>query len=213
MQGGLKYYRVLVYFLLAFFVYLMVRITLPYFSLSDHTGFLVIKREVIGNRVWKVCFYVHVFTSCLLLLAGFTQFSGKVLRKRKQLHRYMGRIYVCVLLFLSGPAGFVMALYANGGVFSRIGFTILSVLWISFTALAWYYAVKKDFVQHRYFMIRSFAITVSALTLRLWKLCIVLSFHPAPMDAYRVVAWLGWVPNLLLAEWIIYKHSSSSSKQ
>ena len=205
MQALLKYYRYLLYFLLAFFIYLMVRITLPYFSLDDRAGFLAIKQQVIGNSTWKLCFYVHVFTSCFLLLAGFTQFSGRVLRQRKKLHRYVGRAYVFILLFLSGPAGLVMALYANGGLSSRTGFVLLSVLWLLFTALAWYYALKKDFVRHRAYMIRSFALTVSALTLRLWKLGIVLAFHPGPMDAYRIVAWLGWVPNLLLAEWIISK--------
>lgn len=23
------------------------------------------------------------------------------------------------------------------------------------------------------------------------------------MDVYRIVAWLGWIPNILLAEWLI----------
>lgn len=212
MQALLKYYRYLLYFLLAFFIYLMVRITIPYFALDDQTGFLAIKQRVIENSTWKLCFYVHVFTSCFLLLAGFTQFSDRILKQRKKLHKYMGRAYVIILLFLSGPAGFVMALYANGGPSSQTGFILLSVLWLVFTGLAWYYAVKRDFVRHRAYMIRSFALTVSALTLRLWKLGIVLAFHPGPMDAYRIVAWLGWVPNLLLAEWIIFKSESRNRK-
>lgn len=58
---------------------------------------------------------------------------------------------------------------------------------------------------HRAFLIRSFALAVSAITLRLWKYLIILSFDTRPMDAYRIIAWLGWVPNLLLAEYIIHK--------
>jgi hypothetical protein len=54
-------------------------------------------------------------------------------------------------------------------------------------------------------MVRSYALTLSALTLRAWKLGLVLAFHPKPMDLYMIVAWLGWVPNLLLAEWLISK--------
>lgn len=212
MHRLLIYYRWALYFLLAFFVYLMLRITIPYFSLDHKEGFLAIKQQVIGNDTWRWSFFVHVFSSCFLLLAGFTQFSGFILRKYKLLHRNMGKMYVFILLFLSGPAGLIMALYANGGLYSRIGFTLLSLLWLLFTALGWYYAVKKDFALHRQFMIRSFALTVSALTLRLWKLVIVLSFHPAPMDAYRIVAWLGWVPNLLVAEWIIRKYEIRNMK-
>lgn len=208
-----KYLPFILYFLLAFFTYLMVRLTTPYFSLDDKAGFLAIKQSVIGNDVWKTAFYFHVFTSCFLLIAGFTQFSKVILKKRKALHRNMGKMYVFLLLFVSGPAGLIMALYANGGIGSRIGFTLLSVLWLAFTALGWYYAMKKDFVRHKEFMIRSFALTLSAITLRLWKLLLVWSFHPHPMDAYRIVAWLGWIPNLLLAEYIIYKRKATSEKQ
>jgi hypothetical protein len=52
-------------------------------------------------------------------------------------------------------------------------------------------------------MIRSFALTLSAVTLRLWKLGITNTIDIKPMDAYRIVAWLGWVPNLLIAEMYI----------
>jgi len=54
---------------------------------------------------------------------------------------------------------------------------------------------------------RSYALTLLAVTLRLWKLGLVLMFHPNPMDVYRVVAGLGFVPNLLLAEWLIRRVS------
>lgn len=200
-----KYSSVLLYFLLAFFTYLMIRITLPYFSLDEKEGFLALKQSVISNKVWKTAFFMHVFTSCFLLLAGFTQFSPGILKNRKVLHRNMGKLYVFILLFVSGPAGFIMALYANGGIYSRTGFVILSLLWLTFTALAWYHVIKRDFVTHKKFMILSFSLTLSALTLRLWKYGIVWAFHPAPMDVYRIVAWLGWVPNLLLGLWIIRK--------
>lgn len=208
MRLAIKYSWVLLYFLLAFFTYLMVQLSLPYLSLDDQAAFLAIKQQYISNTTWLTAFYVHVFTSCFLLLAGFTQFSSSILQRYKTVHKYMGRMYVILLLFLSAPAGFIMALNANGGMYSRIAFVLLSVLWIVFTALAWYYAVKRNFVTHRNFMIRSFALTCSALTLRLWKLGIVVVFEPGPMDAYRIVAWLGWIPNLLLAEWIIRKRKN-----
>jgi hypothetical protein len=67
-------------------------------------------------------------------------------------------------------------------------------------------ARSKQFDQHRYWMIRSYALTLSAITLRFWKWLIVGIFEPAPMDVYRIVAWMGWIPNLLLAEFIIYKN-------
>lgn len=191
--------------LLAYFTVLMVNITIPYLSLDNHTAFLKIKQWVIGNQIWKSAFYVHVISSCICLIAGFTQFSDRLLRSFPKLHRIIGRVYVGVILLLSGPSGFIMSLYANGGLISKSAFSILSVLWILFTYSGFYYVKKGDIKNHRKFMIRSFALTLSALTLRAWKFGIVFAFRPPPMDVYMIVAWLGWVPNFLFAEWYIRK--------
>jgi putative Mn2+ efflux pump MntP len=109
------------------------------------------------------------------------------------------------VLLITGPAGLVMGFYANGGTLSRIAFILLAVLWIFFTAKALIKAKQKDFKAHRNYMIRSYALTLSALTLRAWKYGITNTMTLPPMDVYRVVAWLGWVGNLLFAEWLIYK--------
>lgn len=190
---------------LSFFTMLMVNITIPYFSFDDKTAFLKIKQWVIHNQVWKASFYIHVLTSCLCLLAGFTQFSSRFLRNYPHLHRNIGIAYIVVILFFSGPSGFIMSLYANGGLLSQAAFITLSILWIGFTYLGYFYARKGDVINHRKFMIRSYALTLSALTLRAWKFAIVLAFRPQPMDVYMLVAWLGWIPNLIFAEWYIRK--------
>lgn len=96
-----------------------------------------------------------------------------------------------------------MGFYANGGLPSRIAFVSLAVLWIFCTVMALIKARQKKFKTHRQYMIRSYALTLSALTLRAWKYAITNSFELPPMDVYRSVAWLGWVPNLLFAEWLI----------
>jgi hypothetical protein len=52
-------------------------------------------------------------------------------------------------------------------------------------------------------MMRSFALALSAITLRSWKVILVVCFDTAPMDTYKIIAWLGWIPNLLIAEYLI----------
>ncbi|MTI29138.1 DUF2306 domain-containing protein [Fulvivirga kasyanovii] len=168
-----------------------------------------IKQWIIHNEIWKGAFYTHVITSCFCLIAGFTQFSGRLLSSTPKIHRAMGWLYVAVILLFAGPSGLIMSIYANGGMFSQAAFITLSVLWILFTYKGFKTAVMGDFSAHRKFMIRSYALTLSALTLRAWKWAIVLAFRPQPMDVYMLVAWLGWVPNLLIAEWYIrskFKH-------
>jgi len=192
-------------FSLGYFSFLMLRIIWAYIPMEPDTAFLQLKQSYLHITEWRIAFYVHVFSSLFALLAGFTQFSKKLLKERPRLHRAMGYAYVINILMITGPAGLLMSFYANGGISSRIGFVLLSVLWIAFTAIALYKAVKKQFMAHRVFMIRSFALTLSAVSLRIWKVIIANFTDMAPMDRYRVIAWLGWVLNLLIAEWIIFR--------
>jgi uncharacterized membrane protein len=197
------YGNYLLLLLLAFFSALMVEITLQYLPIRTDAAFLLIKQDYINIIPWRIAFFVHVFSSLFVLLAGFTQFSPRLLGNYKKLHRIIGKIYVIDILFVTGPASFIMALLANGGISSRIAFTLLAILWMGTTALAWRTAMSRQFTAHREWMMRSYALTLSALTLRAWKWLLIALFHLRPLDTYMIVAWMGFVPNLLVAEYLI----------
>ncbi|MDI1315338.1 DUF2306 domain-containing protein [Prosthecobacter sp.] len=127
-----------------------------------------------------------------------------------KLHRWMGRCYVLNVCFVTGPASLIMAFYANGGITSRLAFITLAIGWIVTTRMGWRLALSRQWQRHRAWMMRSYALTLSALTLRVWKYTLVLLFEPRPMDLYRVVAWLGFVPNVLLVEWLIRRRKCRS---
>lgn len=188
----------------SYLLWLMLDITLQYLPLDTGAAFLAIKQDYVGMLHYRIAFFVHVFSSILVLAAGYTQFSKRLLARHRRLHRRLGWLYVVVTVCLAGPSGFVIGLYANGGLSSRIAFCSLAVLWVLFTVLATLTAIRRQLQAHRRWMLRSFALALSALTLRAWKLVLVLAFHPRPMDVYRVVAWLGWVANLVLVELYLY---------
>ena len=167
-------------------------------------SFLQIKQTEIEQIYWyKYAFYIHVIFAVLALPAGFTQFNKTILRRYPRLHRGLGYLYVAAILICAAPSGFLIGIKANGGVLAQVAFTLLALLWFFFTLQAVLKAKNGAFKAHKNFMIRSFALTCSALTLRYWKLVLVYLFHPNPMDLYQLIAWLGWIPNLLIAEWII----------
>ena len=192
---------------LAFFTWLMADITVAYMPYHTDVGFLRIKQQYIGIDHWRIAFFIHVYASMWVLFAGFTQFSKTIQQQYPRLHRNLGYIYVVDVLLITGPAGLLMGFYANGGWSSRIAFVLLALLWIYFTAMALIRAKQKDFSAHRRFMIRSYALTLSAITLRAWKYAITNTVELPPMDMYRVVAWLGWGLNLIVAEWVIRRAS------
>lgn len=208
--NGLNAFNVVVLLTLAFFTFLMARITVAYLPYNTDVGFLRIKQDYIDIVEWRTAFFVHVYASLWVLLAGFTQFSEQIRSYYPRLHRIFGYIYVADVLLLTGPAGLLMGVYANGGIYSKISFVLLAIGWIAFTAIAFNKARNGDFVSHRNFMIRSYALTLSAITLRAWKWAITNSYEFPPMDVYRAVAWLGWVPNLLIAEFLIIRWNAGA---
>jgi uncharacterized membrane protein len=194
---------------LALFFILMLRITLKYFPISSDKAFLQIKQtEILDIKPYFFIFYVHVCASIFTLLAGFTQFNTSLLKKHPSVHKWFGKFYVFMVLFLASPSGFYIGLFANGGFYSKISFVSLAILWFYFTLKGILFIEKNNISKHKAFMERSFALAFSAITLRLWKVIIINLFHPAPMDVYQIIAWLGWIPNLLFIEYYIFKHKN-----
>ena len=191
----------------------MVLITLQYVPIRFDVAFLNIKQEQVGFLHYRIAFYAHVYSSIFTLMAGFTQFSNRLRTHWKTVHRFMGYAYVSLILIVAAPSGFIMGIHANGGISSKISFCILSVLWFLFTLKAILHAQKHDFKAHRAFMLRSYALTLSAISLRAWKWLIINLFETAPMDTYRIVAWLGWVLNLLLLEYYLRRIDPLNSKK
>ncbi len=200
---GLYLKSLAVYLVLCVATYLMLRILGDYTALRDDVGFLRFKQAYVGFWWWKLAFYIHVFTAILALLAGFTQFSDQLLAEHGWWHRLIGRVYAYDILLVNFPSGMVLALCANGLLPGRIAFVLLDSLWFTFTLLGVRAARRGEFSRHRAFMIRSYALTFSAITLRTWKFVLVRTTAIDPVHLYMIDAWLGFVPNLLVAEWWI----------
>lgn len=190
----------------SFFFILMLQITLRYIPFNTDVAFLQIKQtEVNTVKPYLILFYVHVYSAVFALLAGFTQFNNTLLVKYRSLHRTAGYFYFFVVVLFASPSGVYIGYYANGGLVAQVSFMLLGILWLYFTVKAINAIKNGDLKKHQAFMLRSFALAFSAITLRLWKVILVYLFHPAPMDVYQIIAWLGWIPNLLFIEWYIKK--------
>lgn len=187
------------------FTFLMFRITYPYFSFRYDVDFLLTKQTVLHISIWRWAFYTHISSSLFVLFAGIFQFIPVVLQKYPKIHRLLGKVYVSFVLFVSAPSGLIMAYYANGGFWAKCSFVIISVLWWYFTFVAISSILKKNIIKHRAFMYRSFALTLSAITLRTYVLFLPYFIHLRGRDMYVLVAWASWIPNLLVAEWLIRK--------
>lgn len=197
---------------LGYFSYLMIWITVQYIPVDLNVAFLAIKQEEISWPWYQVVFFTHVYTSIFTLLFGLVQFSPSLRTRLPRIHRLFGKVYIGLILLLAGPSGFLMGYHANGGFSSQISFCLLSLLWIYFTWKAYAHARTKNWTRHKHFMYRSFALTLSAISLRLFKWMIAGTIALPPMDTYRIVSWSAWLVNLLLAELLIrYENRKNDS--
>lgn len=193
----------LIYIILCIATFLMLRTVVSYASFQDDVAFLSQKQDYLHLTIWKVSFYIHVFSSILCLIAGFTQFSNDILKNQINLHRVVGKIYVFNILIINFPVALIMAYYANGFIPTKIAFLILDTLWFWFTLKAFLEIKKGNTQKHKEYMIRSYALTFSAITLRTLKLVLSNVTDIEPMTLYMMNAWLAFIPNLIIAELII----------
>jgi hypothetical protein len=96
-----------------------------------------------------------------------------------------------------------MSRFAFGGVGTRLGFAGLAVALLVTTSFAYIRIRKGRIIEHREWMLRSYALIFAAVTLRIELPLLRVLLHEFS-SAYAIVAWLCWLPNLLSAQaWIL----------
>ncbi len=185
------------------FAFLLFGITFMYWNFKPDVSFLLTKQDVVYNPVWRTVFYFHIFGGMLAIALGPIQFIKWLRRNNLALHRLIGKIYVVAILFIAAPTGLYMAFFANGGIYSSIGFVIMSVLWFYTTWMAINTIRKKQVQEHVKWMVRSYALTFAAVTLRLWVPFLSLVIEMEHLKVIIITAWISWLFNLIAAEFIL----------
>lgn len=165
-------------------------------------GILLIDAREAKNAVPGLPWFdeVHFFAGGLALAIGVWGFRRDILAHNKALHRSLGKCYV-LLVLLGGTTGLTMAVFSMAGPITHFGFGALAVLWLLTTMLGWHRIHKqKNVLAHRRWMVRSYALTCAAISLRV-QLGPLAMYFESFEPAYQIVSWSAWVPNLLIAEW------------
>jgi uncharacterized membrane protein len=174
-----------------------------YFIFDMSQGLLATKSDaLLQDTVWKALFKTHIVFAGISLLIGWTQYIPWIRRNHLTIHRTVGKVYITTCL-LGGLSGLYIAIYATGGWISSLGFGTLGLLWLITTMRAYLAIRQKQVNIHRAWMIRSYALTFAAVTLRIWLPFSLFVLHIDYFTAYPVISWLCWVPNLFVAELLI----------
>lgn len=182
----------------------LVELAIPFLQFQPNVDFLASKRLIYHLDWWRWSFYIHVFSSPIVIFTGLFQFNRFSIHRFPKFHRIFGYIYIVVLLLIACPSGFLLGLYANGSYPTQISFTILSLLWFGTTFIAFRKAKSGAFEAHAKWMIRSYALTLSAISLRLFTFLLAyFKVDLYPPDSYILVSYASWIVNLFVAEVLI----------
>lgn len=173
-----------------------------YFLIDRKFGLLNSKtNELLVNSYWNIAFYTHIILGGLALLLGWTQFNSNIRNRYLILHKRIGKIYI-VTVILSSISGIYIGIFATGGLLSSLGFLSLGIIWLTTTIKA-YASIRSGLIKkHQTLMVYSYAACFAAVTLRIWLPLLIVIFGNF-MTAYIIVAWLCWIPNLLVAHYFI----------
>ncbi|MEP1035675.1 DUF2306 domain-containing protein [Ekhidna sp.] len=188
-----------------FYGFLCIGVSLYALSHLFREDFYSFKTNGISDfMTWRIAFHMHFIGGAIALSIGWTQFLKNFRAKHLNTHRRLGYTYVIAIVLVSSPGAFYMAMYANGGFNNVLGFGMMAISWFGFTFMAFKSIKRRDINAHERWMIRSFAVTLGAVTLRIFMPLMAIWGVPAD-EAYQAISWFCWVPNLFVAEWIIQK--------
>lgn len=189
---------------ITFFSLLLIYNTIPYFGFSKNFSFIQERAVLFLKPLYTFSFYIHIFAGMFCIGCALLQFSATILKKRKAIHIWSGRIYVLVVLLLGAPTGMYMSFFAKGTNAEKALFMFMAIAWFFFTLKGFTTILQKNVLAHKNWMIRSYAMALTAVTFRIYYL-ILYAYNVELTLNYEVSLWISVVGNLLVAEYIIYQ--------
>jgi uncharacterized membrane protein YozB (DUF420 family) len=155
----------------------------------------------------------HVLFGSVALSTAVVQIWPSFRRRFPVAHRRIGRVYVFGGVLPAGLGGLTVGTFTPYGPVTRASDTLLALLWLSCTFTGWRMARLRRYVDHRRWMIRSFTLTASIISNRIWGAILVIALAPQIDTTFHgdeglftwtvssFAAWMGWTIPLIVCEW------------
>lgn len=183
----------------------------PYLSMDPNRS-RVPQPEALGvAHYWTLV--PHVLFGSVALATAVLQIWPWFRRTHPAWHRRAGRLYVFGGVLPAGVTALVVGFFTPFGPVAGISSVLLALLWLGFTVTGWRMARRRRYADHRRWMIRSFALTASIITNRIWGVVAGIALMPQLDTTFHgderllswtiagIATWLGWTLPLLAAEW------------
>lgn len=167
---------------------------LPYFNVSvDQFG------PYFWPRRWGLV--LHVAGGVVALITGIVQLWLGLTNRARALHRALGKLYVGVIT-IGSIAGFYLSLTIPGNAPYASGLFFLCVAWVITTSMAVLAIRRRNLVQHREWMMRSYAVTFAFVVFRI-GVDTLIAQGVSLRETQAIMAWACWALPLLFLEPLI----------
>lgn len=196
----MKFFRALFFAVLIVLAVPLSLNALSYLNFDPSYSFLRLKAVAIETGWYLPAYYAHVLVAALILLAGIIQFHPNLRRRLPHVHRWLGKFYVGGILLFAAPGGFIMSFFINRGPWVLCSFLLQTVAWVACTYYAYVCIRQRRIPEHEAWMLRSYSITLAAITLRVYAFSTSWALDLSQPAAYAIIAWGSWVLNLAVCE-------------
>lgn len=155
-----------------------------------------------AERWWLVAHFVGA--GCTLFL-GPLQFIPAFRNRFRAWHRIAGKFYIGGSILSALMAFYLLSNYPLPGSILSLG--LLAVIWLFTTCAAFWFALKKDFKQHRHFMIRSYICGLAFIFIRILPIINdytgIFNFMKDEDMIFTVYEWICWIYPLMITEFLL----------
>lgn len=145
---------------------------------------------------------LHAVLGNLALVTVFLQVLPWIRRHHPRVHRVSGRVYIFAATLPTTVLAFTLVPFSQAP-FGAFGLTLSGVLWIVTTLLGYRAARRRRYIDHRRWMIYSFAISLGTTWGRVLSELMQAfpGFQVSLSFMLELSTWGSWVINLLIAHW------------
>ena len=175
-----------------------------YFVLNSVPRYFVLTEASYRAYFWPRASFLfpHVLCGLIALVIGPFQFWARIRNGFPKVHRIGGRVYL-ISVFIGAVAGMAMAVTSSRGLAFGSGLFVLAVAWLLTSGMAFVSIRKRNFIQHKQWMVRSYVVTFAFVTDRVINKVMLYFGIGQITDRLALISWAGWAISLLLTEVII----------
>jgi hypothetical protein len=165
--------------------------------------YFIFNEAAYGPYHWPRAGYLlpHVLAGLVAIVLGPLQFWSRIRSGYPHIHRLTGRIYLAAIL-LGSLAGMALAVASPSGFAYRVGLFCLACAWLATSAMAFIAVKRRNFIQHREWMIRSYVLTFAFVIFR-FLVNGLNALGGDPETNATAMAWACWVVPLFITELVL----------